>query len=528
MSEQRQDFPSPDRSQHPISISHLVHTLRNYLPVISLGFVAVMVGYVIIATAAYLLSPSQRMTSQPFRLDFRGADRGEYPNGQKFATSEIVATPILLSVFNKNKLDRFITFPEFAGSLVVLESNRAMDALVREYQARLSDPKLTPIDRERIQREYEMKQSSISKGQYALHYMRTVQGNDMPEELVRKVLNDVLIEWAGYVTSEQHVLEYRMAVLSPDVVSVTPIDGSNPVINIDILRARVLRIRQNADQMRAIPGAVLARTSSDAMTLNDITVRLDEIVRFRLEPLTRRVASARLDNRPETIRFLESQLAIDRSHLEAQKSIAEVSRRALTMYLAGEQTPDMRLMTPGESGSGSTPAPETVMPQLSDSFLERLIQLTSSSADSGYRQKLTDEYRQASLHVVPLQAAVAYHESILEFVRSGVAGDTIDPAVVDQQILAGREEVRGLVTRMQEIYRILSVNLNSSTELMTRTGTATTRVARAISVRQLALYGILTAFLTIPLLILLSLIHNRVREEEEAAEVIRPEVEQTA
>jgi len=351
----------------------------------------------------------------------------------------------------------------------------------------------------------------------------------MPEELVRKVLNDVLTEWAGYVVSEQHVLEYRMAVLSPDVVSVTPIDGANPVINIDMLRARALRVRHNADQMRAIPGAVLARTSADAMSLNDITVRLDEIVRFRLEPLTRRVASARLDDRAETIRFLESQLAFDQRQLESQKGLAEVSRRGLAMYLVGDQTADLPLVTPPESGSGSTPAHETVMPQLSDSFLDRLIQLTASSMDSQYRQKLTDEYRQASLHIVPLQAAVAYHQSILEFVRSGVAGDTIDPQVVDQQIQATREEVRGLVTRMQEIYRILSVNLNSSTELMTRTGSATTRVARAISVRQLALYGILTAFLTIPLLILLSLIHNRVREEDEATEVIRPEaVEQTA
>ena len=530
MSEQRQDFHNPERPGYPLSLSHLVHTLKNYLPVIGLGFAAVMVAYVIIATAAYLLSPSQRMTSQSFRLEFKGAERGEYPNGMKFVPAEIVSTPVLLKVYDQNNLTRFLTFPEFSRSMVVLESNRALEALARDYQARLSDPKLTTIDRERLQREYDLKQSAIGKGQYALHYMRNVRGGDVPEELVRKSLNDVLAEWADLVANEQHVLDYRMTVLSPDVVAATAIDGTNPVINIDMLRARALRVRHNINQLRAIPGAELARTGGDAMSLIDITLRLDEIVRFRLEPLIHRVAAARLDDRAETIRFLESQLSFDQRQLEAQKSIGEASRRALALYLVGERPPDVALAPTGENGASTQKAtPETVMPQLSDSFLERLIQLTSSSVDSEYRQSLTDDYRQAELAVVPLQEAVAYHESILRFVRSGTSGDAISREEVDQQILAMRNEVRALVVKMHEIYRNLSQNLNASKQLITRTGIATTRVSRSISVRQLALFGVLTAFVSLPLLILFSLIHNRVREEDEAAEIIRPEaVERTA
>lgn len=531
MSEQRQEFQSPSRSQHPVSISHLVHTLRNYLPVIALGLACVMVAYVIIATAAYLLSPSQRMTSQSFRLDFRGAERGEYPNGMKFSTNEIISTPVLLKVWTQNNISRFLEFPEFSRSLVVLEANRAVDALTRDYQARLSDPKLTPIDRERIQREFELKLGGINKGHYALHYMRNISGTDIPEELVRKVLNDVLTEWANHVASEQHVLDYRMSVLSPDVVSATPIDGTNPLINIDMLRARALRARENVYHMSGVPGAVVARTKGDNLSLSDIDIRLDELVRFRLEPLSHRVAAGRLDDRAETIRFLESQLAFDQRMLEAQRSIGEASRRALAMYLvSSEQALEMSLPTPGENGS-ATPksSAETVMPQLSDSFLERLMQLTASSVDNSYRQKLTDEYRLSALKGVPLQEAVAYHETVLRLARAGVTSDTISREMVDQQIVTTRNEVRGLVTKMNEIYRVLSSNLNASTELITRTGVPTTRVSRMISLRQLALYGVLTAFVALPLLILLCLIHNRVREEDEAAEVIRPEaVEQTA
>lgn len=530
MPEPRQDFANPDRSEHPVSISHVVHTLRKYLPAIALGMAAVMVAYVIIATAAYLLSPAQYVTTQTFRLDFKGADRGEYPNGIKFSTAEIVSPPILLKVFQQNDLGRYIKFADFSRSMVVLEFNRALEALSRDYESRLNDPKLNPIDRERIQREYEGKLASISKGQYALHYMRKNRGRDMPEVVARKVLDDTLTEWANFVANEQHVLEYRIAVLSPDVVSGTNIDGSNPVINVDMLRAKVLRVRQNLGQIRSLPAADLARTEKDAMSLSDIAIRLDEIIRFRLEPLLNRAATAGLDDRAETLRFLQSQLSYDQRQFEAQQGIVDSYRKALTLYLAGQSSPEGILPSATGTSGGAAAAPETVMPQLSDSFLERLIQLTSSTKDADYRQYLTDRYRDASLSLVPLQEAVAYHSSVLATVRAGGSGDAITREAVEQQIQATREEVRALVTKMHEIYRNLSRNLNPSTELIARTGVPTTRVVRGVSVKQLAIYGVLTAFLALPLLIFLSLLHNRVREEDEAEELVRPEgaVEQTA
>jgi hypothetical protein len=534
MPEQRQDYQHSDRPESAISISHLVHTLRTYLPAIALGMAAVMIAYIIIATAAYLLSPSQRSTSQAFRLDFKGADHGEYPNGVKFSTNEIVSAPILNKVFLQDDLGRFVTFADFSRSLIVLESNRALEALARDYQSRLMDPKLTPIDRERIQREYDLKLASISKGQYALHYMRDVHGRDMPDVVIHKVLNDLLTEWANFVANEQHVLEYRIAVISPEVVAATAVDGTNPVINTDMLRAKVLRVMDNLSQVRALPAAEVARTARDAVSLSDIGIRLDEVVRFRLEPLIHRAAAAGLDDRAETTRFLESQLSYDERQLDAQQATAEATRKALVLYLVGQNAPDTGGLVPSTSNTPRTAspapgaAPETVMPQLSDTFLERLIQLTSSAGDADYRQSFADEYRRATLRIIPMQEAVAYHNSILSFVRTNPTGDKITRTEVDQQILATREEVRGLVMKMHEIYLALSRNLNPSTELITRTGIPVTRVTRSISIKQLALYGVLTAFLTLPLLILISLIHNRVREEDEAEEVVRPEEMETA
>jgi hypothetical protein len=518
MHEPRQDF-SHERSEPSTSLSHLVHTLSKYMPAIILGMVAVTVGYIIIATALYLLAPAQRATSQGFRLDFKGAERGEYPNGMKFSTNEIVSAPILLKVFNQNDIGRFVNFPDFSRAVVVLESNPALEALTREYQARLLDPKLTAIDRERIQREYDSKLAAINKGQYAIHYMRRSRGVDIPDVLVRKVLTDVLTEWSNFVANEQHVLEYRIAVISPEVVSQSSVEGTNPVINIDMLRAKVLRVLANLEQIRELPAAELARTKKDSISLTDIRTRLDEIVRFRLEPLIHRAAAAGLDDRSETMHYLESQLSYDQRMLEGQQRMTETMHKTLSLYLSGEGTPELPTTREGRSQQPEAQV-DTVMPQLNDSFLDRLIQLTSSAGDQIYRQSVAEQYREAALEIIPLQEAMAYHQSILSFVRSNPSGDRLSREVVDQQILNTRNETRELVLKMQEIHREVSLNLNPSTQLISRSGIPTTRVYRAISIKKLALYGILTAFLALPILIFACLIHNRVREEDEAEEEV--------
>lgn len=130
-----------------LSLSHLVHTLQKYAGIIVLSLLSVVLLSGIVASVVYLRSPSQQFTSLPFRLEFQGANRGQYPNGTKFSTTEITATPILLKVYKENDLARFVNFERFSRAIFVLESSQAYEVLVLEYQARLSDAKLSPVDR---------------------------------------------------------------------------------------------------------------------------------------------------------------------------------------------------------------------------------------------------------------------------------------------------------------------------------------------------------------------------------------------
>src|SRR5215212_11358050 len=114
MIDQHPERQSAEPSDTAVSISHFVHTIRTYTPVIVLSLAAVGIGYLIIATLLYLLSPAQRLTAQQFRLDFIGAARGEYPNGTKFKTADMVSGPLLLKVFQNNELGRYTRFTDFS------------------------------------------------------------------------------------------------------------------------------------------------------------------------------------------------------------------------------------------------------------------------------------------------------------------------------------------------------------------------------------------------------------------------------
>jgi hypothetical protein len=500
--------------ERPASISHLVHTLQAYTPAILVSMAAVAILYIIVGVAIYVFSPAQRITSQQFRLDFEGAAEGNYPNGLKFSSSDITSTPILLRVFNDDHLDRFTTFPNFSRALFVLEANLDYERLAAEYQTRLADPRSSAIDRERIMREWQAKAASIAKNDFSLNWLRTPDTAAVPESVVKKVLLDTLTGWAKYAASEQHVLKYRLTVFSPEMIGPADSEGE-PVVDIQVLRSKIYRILQNIDALLEVPGSQLIR-SADGMSLQEIRLRLEEIIRFRLEPLTGRVSTNGLiANRPATLRFLESQLAYDQRYLKSAQDYADTIRQSFAVYSMRDFTPENTITPTGAHDQPRQQHSDTLMPQISDSFLDRLVTLTSQSSDVQYRQKLVDDYRSASQAVIPAQQAAAYDQEVLVLVKSTASTPTSGEATgVRNEIISTKNEVKQLLGRVNNIYDAVSRNLSPSKELYTLTAPPVVRTEHSHSLSQLAVYGVAVLTLSLPVIVILCLIHARVREEE--------------
>jgi len=94
----------------------------------------------------------------------------------------------------------------------------------------------------------------------------------------------------------------------------------------------------------------------------------------------------------------------------------------------------------------------------------------------------------------------------------------LNPATVRSEIDQTRTEVGGLIDKMNELFQIVSRNMTPSAQLFTLTGPPTTRTLRSVSAPRIALYGILVLLIALPAVVVLCLLHNRVREEEAAEE----------
>ena len=512
-------------AEPPISVSHFARVLRSYSGVILLSLIGVVLAYLIVAVFLYLRSPSEQITSQTFRLDFEGAGQGEYPNKTKFNIADIISGPIVTRVWQENHLGNYVPFGDFSRAVFVLETNRQFELLAAEYQTRLADPKLTPIDRDRLQKEFELKAESITKNEYSINLDRRAGGRTIPEPLARKVLLDVLNDWADFAVNQQHVIAYQVSVLSPAILNVSAVEQADPVAGIEVLRSKATRIMRNIELIETLPGSSLARTPEDHLSLEEVRLRLDEIMRFRLEPLLSIVlqSSDLITDRATTMRFLESQLAYDQRQLDWAQRYADSIRDSIAVYEqpAAKETPASQ---PANKTAEPNKGGEAVMPQLSDTFLDRLVDMTGRAADAHYRQSVVDIYRKASSETIPLKEAVAYDLQVLnEFQKPAGGSKTLNSTQVRAQIDQTRAEVGQLIGKMNELFQIVSRNMTPSTQLFTITGPATTRTFRSVSAARLASWGVLAVLVALPIAIIFSLLHNRIREEEAAEDLIRQE-----
>ena len=154
------------------------------------------------------------------------------------------------------------------------------------------------------------------------------------------------------------------------------------------------------------------------------------------------------------------------------------------------------------------------MPQLSDSFLDRLIDLTNQRNDIEYRQELVDDIKEASLAVLPYEQEVAYYEQLLSQMR-GLGSSAQDTnAAVRQETASILESVEHAIRDANAIYDQMSLNLNPSTVLYTVTSPPLARIERGLSLRRIALWGILVFLISIPLVLGGVLLAARIREDE--------------
>lgn len=490
----------------------VIATLVAYKRVIALTVLSVVLLYVIAGSLWYLAAPSRRFGSLPFRLDFNGAENQEFPNKLKFSYADIVSAPVLLAVYRKNQLDAFMSFPEFNESLFVVESNVALDEIDAVYRARLADPKLSPVDRAQMESDYQLKRRSIRNASFVLTYAATPT-KTLPPSLVAKVLHDVLHEWARVAADEKGVLRYRFPMFTTAIVAPDLIASADPIVALEIVRAREAEVTKTVQELMELPGADVVRRGNTSFA--DVLQRLEDLNRFRVQPLRVRIMeNGPIGNREQTLTFLEAQLLYNERQMQRTRREAESLAETLRLY-AGATPASAAAVAPGTPPARQ--ATETVMPQIGDSFLDRVVAMATESSDREFRKQRIEEITTAQFRGIPHEQEIDHYRQTIEQVLGIEPTRRASPedlAAVQAELRAISSEFEVIVRDAIALYESVGRTSNSPSALYSVTGPVAMRIERPVEGKQILLYGLIVFLAALPLAAFASLLHARFREEE--------------
>jgi len=381
----------------------------------------------------YVWYPNQKTAQVSFRLLFEGAEKGQYPNGMPFGPSDIASTPILEEVYKANKLEQYGGFEGFKSGLFVQQSNPRLELLRSTFLAKLADTKLTTVDRQRIEQEFEARSKGLSSADFQLLFVRTERFREMPATLVQKTLADILSTYAKDADQKKGALKYRVAIPTRNMVRKDLMDEEDYIVSLDMLRIAVRRLQGAVTALQSLPGANVVRVGPTGMTLTDAQSNLDDLLQFRISPMIGFVRAIGVTkNAALTIQYLRNQLFTINLDRDAAKGQVQVYENSLRSYL--QQRANLPAASAGSearsSGSGGMGNVPALIPQLGDSFFDRLIELGTKGDDTAYRQTMVNKSTDVGMRLVDFEKERSYYEDLISVFEG--ASKRSNPAVQKQ------------------------------------------------------------------------------------------------
>ncbi len=440
----------PRDSDDEISLVTIVRTLVEGKTTIAMGVIGITLVVALGAGAYFLfLQPTRWVSTLSFRLTFDDAAQGRYPNALPFAPSDILSTSTIEQVVAAQAVGDYCTFAQFRQGLVVERGGTARRLLDAQYEVLLAASRqVSPVERQQLEEEYQTRLAALPLD-YRLVFVRPSACGSIPSDVIAAALNGILEAWAQESELKRGVLRYQVAIVGPSIFD-QPGPGPSIMLQLDLARTASRRAIEAVELVSQLPGAASLRSPTDGgMSLTEIRNRLIDLQERVIQPLFIAAARNGLDGASRA--WVEE--ARQNAELQQMAALdhANTFRDALREFSGSQPPPN-----PMTSGNKATPLSgtgeaQTVIPQLDDSFIERIVQLSTQA--SIFRQKLTRSMVKAGEAAAEAGVEVAYYAMVLEASRTG---RTVQRAEMVQQQLDGViQEGKRLVGELNAAYEEL-------------------------------------------------------------------------
>ena len=484
-----------------IPIASLFRPLIRYRHIIWQGTLAAAAIAGLLGLILFVWQPSRRSVYLEFRPVFTGAAEGRYPNQTPFAPTDIVDETIIGRIHAQNGIGEYCSEADFRSGFIVQQSSPDLRFLDSDYQARLADPRLSAVDRERLRDEYQAARRAVVP-QYSLAYIEPLQCRAIPIEILSKTLPEILELWARESEQRRGVMRARVGVLTPAVFDWTATPDESLLVRADLIRGTVLRVVDNILEVEKLPGAELVRAGDQQISLREVRVRIEDLIQRRLDPV---VAAAARGLGGQSLQWLEHALASANVQLRAAEQRVDAYRGALREYSG--------MPTSGSTAAGSTRRDnqtptdvQALTPQIDRTFIDRIVEMSEGNLE--FRQEITRDMIDASVDAVNKGAAVEHYRVVLNVIRSAEGGSLSREEVV-RRLDQITHEAKDATRVFNQIYEEFSAVAFRAGPAMYRIERPTdVQVLRPFTMRYL-LFLVLGVFLAAPVILALgALLHH--------------------
>ena len=338
----------------------------------------------------------QPETHMVVRLDFDGADRGAYPNGLVFSPADMLAPPVLDRVHQELALADHCTVAELADMLSVQKRNQRIRELKARYGEQLAAGGLSPEERRSLEAEYEHRREVMLKSP---EYRLVLIDNDgrLPVDLRSQVLTATLEQWQRFAKDDRGACRYQVPNVSSDDLQFQ-LRGRRGIQAVEMLRVAIKRLLGVVERLMALPDAgQITFGPESSQNLSTLQNELEELLRYDIQALLSALDFASEEEQVRALLFVNTRLnALELDKLAASERL-RLLQEALNAYSNSTSIEPAKVSGVPIAPSPTVSAPHgleelqsgtTVIPQISDSFLDKLITLAKESRSASYQLEL--------------------------------------------------------------------------------------------------------------------------------------------
>ena len=427
--------PGPSREPLPenfsdegdvISLAPLWELIRKYHRWLEVGLGILLVVGVGLLGALWLVLPKQSRATMDVSFVFPDASSAFYPNKLPFHPEDLLENVLLRRNFQINQVNRWMIYDDFKSSFSLRQAGQELLALGREFQGKLDDRKLTPVERQKLEEEFRSKLVKIPNTTYQIIWNQKGRSAQLiPTAEIEKILADIPRLWA------QEFVEKKMVLLNSTQIPGKMVASSNLDESSFLLTELTDRIRAlvvGLNEIKKLPGIYLA-SLPNGRNIADVDLKCLALLEGKLPKIRTQLLQSKATE--ANLKSLESAFTVQ---LQARRDRAQISnqnvqsaRATFQDYLAGRAGGGLQKTKKPETTSAGDKVPlGNANFQIGDAFFAKISELLQNKDGNRYLYQLLENIRDARLASANDASAVLESQFIVDSLSEqnrGTKGD---------------------------------------------------------------------------------------------------------